>query len=304
MTWPTRTTAIPSGLASSIRRSAAPRTWPTLPAGPSSSSTVAVWTESTTRSAGRLAPGDLGDPVDRRLGQDRGSPAGRPVEEPETLGAEADLGGRLLAGRVEDAQRTGSPAIPAAAWRRSVDLPIPGSPPTQHERARDEPASEDPVQLGDPDGEARLLGLADVGEADRALRRLRRRLRARPTRRGPPAASSGPVSRRGCSRPSRRGTGPPSGGTIRRRTGRRSASAVGRGLLMPGGPERSTVRLRPVSGARRRGCRGRPPGRGQPRSSCPARTCRAAGARPGRPRPCSGSPGEADGRRTPRRSRA
>ena len=49
---------------------------------------------------------------------------------------------------------------------------------------------------------------------------------------------------------------------------------------------------RPASGSCRR------------RSSCPARTCRAGGARRGRPRSCSGSPGGAGGRRRPRRSRA
>ena len=54
VTWPTSTTAIDSPLANSISRSVASRTWPTLPAAPSSSSTVAVWIESTTTSAGRI----------------------------------------------------------------------------------------------------------------------------------------------------------------------------------------------------------------------------------------------------------
>ena len=46
---------MPSDLASSISRSAASRTWPTLPGGPSSSSDATVCTESTTRRPGRSA---------------------------------------------------------------------------------------------------------------------------------------------------------------------------------------------------------------------------------------------------------
>ena len=55
VTCPTRMTAIPSPFARSIRRSVDSRTWPTLPAAPSRSSTVAVWIESTTTSLGRSA---------------------------------------------------------------------------------------------------------------------------------------------------------------------------------------------------------------------------------------------------------
>ena len=83
----------PSDFASSVRRSADSRTWPTLPAGPSSSSTVAVWIESTMRSVGPArpapAPRSARPPTRRRRGSP--VPAG-PVEQPEPVGAEPDLG--------------------------------------------------------------------------------------------------------------------------------------------------------------------------------------------------------------------
>ena len=53
-------------------------------------------------------------------------------------------------------------------------MPIPGSPPTQDERARHEPAAEDPVELADPDRPARDVGLADRGQAAIGRRRRRR----------------------------------------------------------------------------------------------------------------------------------
>ena len=228
MTWPTRTTAIPSPFASSISRSARSRTWPTLPAGPSSSSTVAVWIESTTSSAGRSARARP-----RRSGRSsisattRIAPPRPAVEQAEALGAQADLGRRLLAGRVED-------PLGADDARRRRRRPGGGAS-TCRSRARrrarttepgDEPAAEDAVELADPDRQARRVGLADVGRgavgAGRPPPRARRRARA--DRRGSP----GRGSRRGCSRPRRRGTGPPSEGRTRRRTGRRTASGRAR----------------------------------------------------------------------------
>ena len=91
MTWPTRTTAIPSPFASSIRRSADSRTWPTLPAAPSSSSTVAVWIESTMTAAWPLAIAPARRSARRRSPRRRGrarppapraAPAGRPAAAP------------------------------------------------------------------------------------------------------------------------------------------------------------------------------------------------------------------------------
>jgi hypothetical protein len=52
VTCPTSTTGTPFSLANAWSRVAAVRTWPTDPAGPSSSSLVNVWIESTTSSAG------------------------------------------------------------------------------------------------------------------------------------------------------------------------------------------------------------------------------------------------------------
>ena len=187
--------------------------------------------------------------------------------------------------------------MPAAAWRRSVDLPIPGSPPsrTSGPGTRPPPStrSSSPIPMGRRGRSAladaaRATGRGAAGDAGAA-------------RRPADAAARGRTSRRGCSRRRTRGIGPPSGGTTRRRTGRRSGSRA-RAMLSAGPPV--GVRPRPGSAARRRGCRGRLRDRCRRRSWCRARTCPAGGARRGRPRPCSGSPGAAAARRKRRRSRA
>ena len=95
-------TAIPWPFAYAISWTVEARTWPTLPAGPSSSSDVAVWTESTIRATGAGAGGRLDDLPDVVLGEDADSGRGRTVEEAEPARPEPDLGRRLLAGRVED----------------------------------------------------------------------------------------------------------------------------------------------------------------------------------------------------------
>ena len=81
----------PRPLATDIRRTADSRTWPTLPAGPSSSSTVIVWMKSTIVRAGRWAL-QLGDPADLALGDDPDGPPGGSVEEGQARGPQADLG--------------------------------------------------------------------------------------------------------------------------------------------------------------------------------------------------------------------
>src|SRR4051794_8401190 len=122
---------MPFGFASSMSRSVAPRTWPTLPAAPSRSSTVAVWMESTTRSAG------AGDPAATsaiRSTDDsaatRMAPAGpprRPRRSARRRTCAADSS--PVAYRIRSGPTVA--ATPAAAWRSNVDLPIPGSPPTR-----------------------------------------------------------------------------------------------------------------------------------------------------------------------------
>ena len=202
---------MPSPLASSISRSADSRTWPTLPAGPSSSSTVIVWIESTTTSAGRLAARDLDDRADlaRRKDADRvaGGPSSRGRAAPARRRTWA---GRLLARGVEDA------AAGAARCRRrpgagASTSRLPGSPPIRSERAGDDAAAEDAVELADAGAAARAAGPRQAPTSGSGLA-ADRRSRAAPLR-APRAGARSRPSRRGCSRPRRSGTGPPSGGT-------------------------------------------------------------------------------------------
>ena len=118
----------PSPLASSISRSADSRTWPTLPAGPSSSSTVIVWIESTMTTIGEVARAtSTTRPTSAR--EDGDGIARRPPVSPRRRRAEPDLGGGLLAADVEHvAIACGATTTPAAACSSSVDLPTPGSP--------------------------------------------------------------------------------------------------------------------------------------------------------------------------------
>ena len=122
---------MPSPLARSIRRSVASRTWPTLPAAPSSSSIVAVWIESTTTRPGRSA---------RATSTIRPTSCSARTRTPSPDGPSSNPR-RAARSRTWPGDSSpvaySTPAVPpeawlrpAAAWSRSVDLPIPGSPPT------------------------------------------------------------------------------------------------------------------------------------------------------------------------------
>jgi hypothetical protein len=115
---------------------------------------------------GRLREGDLGDPVDRRLGKDP-DPGRRPVKQAESLGAETDLGDRFLAGRVQDAQGARTRGDPGGRLEEERRLAYPRLAADEDERTRDEPAAEDAVELRDADREPRLVRLADVGKGNR-----------------------------------------------------------------------------------------------------------------------------------------
>ena len=160
----------------------------------------------------------------------------------------------------------------AAAWRRSVDLPIPGSPPTRTSEPGTSPPprtrSSSPIPIG-------RRGDSAATSARGVARRRGQPGRGRPSR--ATRAARGRRSRRGCSTPRRRGTGPPSAGRRRRRTGRRSGSGLAslghrRRVGRPSG-------LRPASSPRRRGSRGRLPSRSTtivvPGSYLPSRRCSA-----------------------------
>ena len=72
-------------------------------------------------------PADFDDPRHVVVGKNLDRGARRHIEQPQPAGADPDLGRGLLARGIEDGARP----RPAAAWRSSVDLPIPGSPPTR-----------------------------------------------------------------------------------------------------------------------------------------------------------------------------
>ena len=293
---------MPSSLATDMSRTADSRTWPTLPAGPSSSSTVIVWMESTIVRAGPLGAHELGDPADLALGDDPHRPAGRPVEEAEARGPEPDLGRRFLAGRVED---------PAVGRRRPVGdagrgleqergLADPRLAADEHERARDEPAAEHPVELADADRQARDVGRADLGEGRQG--RLRAgasavaRAAARPAGRGHPDEGLDEAvpaaARAALALPAQEGLAAgladvPTLG-LGHAYARRPRLGGLDGDLRLGGVDLEAGVLALVHDDRR----------------ARARSGRAAGARRGRPRRGSGSPGGAAARRRRRRSRA
>ena len=172
VTWPTRITGTPCSLANAWRRAAAARTWPTEPAGPSSSSVVSVWIESTMSSAGCAGVGGSDDALDARSRQARRCRRRRAAVagQAEARGAQSDLGGRLLARRVQDAAGRARPVRRTAPARASTcRSPArrragPASPARGRRRARDRPRGCRP---------AIRLGVSRRRVAPRASRRRR-----------------------------------------------------------------------------------------------------------------------------------
>ena len=225
---PTSTTGMPSDLASSISRSAASRTWPTLPGGPSSSSEATVCTESTTRRPGRSARASSAIRSDAGLGDDLDRVARGPAGQPEAGGAQPDLGRGLLARRVQHLAPAATPGRDLEQERRLADARArrpAGRPsrPRARRRARDR-ARRCPPAAGPP-RPASAAWESGTGTAP-------------PTdaRRDAGAARRGRRSPRGCSTRRTCGTGPPSAGRRRHRTGRRIDS--GRGPRALPGPRR------------------------------------------------------------------
>ena len=284
VTCPARITAVPVAFAYAMRRTVASRTCPTLPAAPSSSSTVAVCTESTTRTAGAsdvaastIAPMSCSARIRTR------SPAG-PASTPSRPA-------RRWTWVVDSSPwRTGRPdrRRHCRRWRRGPGA----SASTCRSPARRRAGRPNPGP-----GRHRAPGRARRSRRGRAACRSARWTRGgrpRPHRwwRDSVAArrpwACGRRSRRGCSTCRRSGTGPPNAGRPRHRSRRRSGSraapcqragAIGAPMLRP----------RPASAvSRRRGCRDPLRGPCPPRWSSRARSGQAAGARRARPRPCSG----------------
>ena len=114
---------------------------------------------------GSFVPGDLGDPPDLGL-RDHPDPVARgTVQQAQPGGPQPDLGSRLLAGRVEDDRAGRGDACGSLEEERRLADPRLTS--DQDDRALDDPATEDPVQLADPDRATRQLRLGHRSEGRR-----------------------------------------------------------------------------------------------------------------------------------------
>ena len=147
-------------MASAVSATVTARVWVTPPGAPSASAVDMVWIESIDEQvrAQRVDVPEHGAEVGL------GGQVQLVVHGAGALGAQPDLPRRLLAGHVQHA-----PALAAfaATSSSSVDLPTPGSPGEQHDRAGDQPAAEHAVQLGDA-GRAGAGGVQlDVGDPAR-----------------------------------------------------------------------------------------------------------------------------------------
>ena len=152
VTWPTRTTAIPSPFASSISRRADSRTWPTLPAGPSSSSSGRGLDGIDDEHRRPSGAGHVHDAPDLALGDDADGDSAGALEQAEPRRPQPDLRGRLLARRVEHpaaGRGRRRAASPSATWSSSVDLPMPGSPPTSTSDPGTRPTAQHAVEFAE-----------------------------------------------------------------------------------------------------------------------------------------------------------
>ena len=124
VTCPTRTTLTPRALASATSRWAHPRTWPTDPEAEPSSGSCTVWIESTTTTAGARAstwPTTWGSDVSATS---HSAGALTPSRSARSATCRAD------SSAVTYRQVWPPAATDASACSSSVDLPMPGSPPT------------------------------------------------------------------------------------------------------------------------------------------------------------------------------
>ena len=171
VTCPTTNTAVPLSLAKRMRRAAHSRTWPTLPGAPSRS-----------RGEHRL------DRVDDQHGRRALPPRWRgPSREfvslssvdvagvlAEPVGAQLDLE-RRSPRRRRRARSGRALCSRAATWSSSVDLPMPGSPPTSTIEPGHDAAAEHEVELVDARLPAPRFGAAHVAQPRRRPRRCRPR---------------------------------------------------------------------------------------------------------------------------------
>ena len=124
VTCPTTKIAVPSSFAARIRRAAHSRTCPTLPGAPSSSSVCTVWIESTIAIVGRVAS-RCARMVSRCVsGRNSTSPAPSPSRSARSFTCSG------LSSPLTYSAACPSPCSRATTCSSSVDLPMPGSPPT------------------------------------------------------------------------------------------------------------------------------------------------------------------------------
>ena len=149
-------------LATRISAAATSLTWVTPPGTPSRSAAPMVWIESTTSSVGP----HLLDVAEHGAEVGLGGEVELVVDAAGAVGAQPDLGGGLLAGDVERAAPVARGLGGDLEQQRA--LADPGLAGQQDRRARDQPAAEHPVELGDAAGAER--GLLDRDLADRHRR--------------------------------------------------------------------------------------------------------------------------------------
>ena len=265
------------------------------PAGPSSSSTVSVWIESTTSSAGAVA--SAAATMRSTSVSARTSIARRPAPSTARAGRRAarSCARRLLARRVQDAAAPpGARATRRKLRARSVDLPMPGSPPSSTSEPGHEAAAEHAVELADADRACASLSASST-LAERRRRVARQRVAAARAAHGGASAADErldqrvPVAARAAlALPAQARRAARAADVAARRA---APLALGAGLDRDLLLERLDRQAGVLATCRRR-------------RSCPAGSGPSAVPRPAGPRPCSGSRGAADARRSRGRSRA
>ena len=153
-----------------VRRRAArrdSRTCPTLPGAEASVAVCSVWIESTTTAAGRGASICSTTASADGLGQDQHA---RAPPRPRRSARSRTCSRRLLAGDVEDRRAPGRASAPHAC-RASVDLPMPGSPPSSTTEPCTRPPPSTRSSSREPGGAPDRVAARGTAASERARRR-------------------------------------------------------------------------------------------------------------------------------------
>jgi len=126
VTWPTSSTVVPLRLQASTISVETARTWLTLPGSPSARSELTVCTESTMSSAGAAGPSSRGSTSSSRVvATAMSSSCSTPSRSARALSWGSDSSPERYSTERFEA------ATAPATCNSSVDLPMPGSPPTR-----------------------------------------------------------------------------------------------------------------------------------------------------------------------------